>query len=180
MATTATVTPISMIAIASAKQQFLDAYEREHATTMRVLRAYPSDKLDLKPAEKCKSAGELAFVFPLDESFGATVITTGLDFSGPMPAPPATPDTLEEILDAYDRAHAKTLETIREMSDEQLNETTKFFVAPKTIGDVRRIDFLQMLLADMIHHRGQFSVYMRMAGGKLPSIYGPTADEPWM
>ena len=30
-----------------------------------------------------------------------------------------------------------------------------------------------------VHHRGQFSVYLRMADGKVPSIYGPSADEPW-
>jgi uncharacterized damage-inducible protein DinB len=180
MATTATATPISMTAIPSAKQQFLDAYEREFATTMRVLRAYPADKLDLKPAAKCKSARDLAFVFPIDEGFCTTVITTGLDFSQPMGPGPATPETLDEILGAYEQAHAKTMATIRDMSDEQLHETTKFFVAPKTLGDVRRIDFLQMLLADMIHHRGQFSIYLRMADGKVPSIYGPTADEPWM
>jgi uncharacterized damage-inducible protein DinB len=30
------------------------------------------------------------------------------------------------------------------------------------------------------HHRGQLSVYLRLADGKVPSIYGPTADEPWM
>ena len=29
---------------------------------------------------------------------------------------------------------------------------------------------------DQIHHRGQFSIYLRMAGGKVPSIYGPSAD----
>lgn len=180
MATTATATPISMTAIPSAKQQFLDAYEREFATTMRVLRAYPADKLDLKPAAKCKCARDLAFVFPIDEAFGTTVITTGLDFSGPGPAAPTAPETLDEILDAYEQAHVKTVATINDMTDEQLHETTKFFIAPKTMGDVRRIDFLQMLLADMIHHRGQFSIYLRMADAKVPSIYGPTADEPWM
>jgi uncharacterized damage-inducible protein DinB len=37
-----------------------------------------------------------------------------------------------------------------------------------------------MMLMDSVHHRGQFSVYLRMADGKVPSIYGPTADEPWM
>ena len=40
-------------------------------------------------------------------------------------------------------------------------------------------DFLWMILCDQIHHRGQFSIYLRMADGKVPSIYGPTADEPW-
>lgn len=30
------------------------------------------------------------------------------------------------------------------------------------------------------HHRGQLSVYLRLMGEKVPSIYGPSADEPWM
>ena len=31
----------------------------------------------------------------------------------------------------------------------------------------------------LIHHRGQLSVYLRLNDVPLPSIYGPTADEPW-
>ena len=30
-----------------------------------------------------------------------------------------------------------------------------------------------------IHRGGQCSVHLRMAGGKVPSICGPPADEPW-
>jgi uncharacterized damage-inducible protein DinB len=41
------------------------------------------------------------------------------------------------------------------------------------------MDVLWYLLNDQIHHRGQFSVYLRMAGAKVPSIYGPSKDEPW-
>ena len=33
----------------SPKEFFLEKYDTEHATTMRVLRAYPQDQLDLKP-----------------------------------------------------------------------------------------------------------------------------------
>jgi uncharacterized damage-inducible protein DinB len=71
-------------------------------------------------------------------------------------------------------------DSVRKASDADLNKTVKFFVAPKKMGDVRRLDFLWLLLMDMVHHRGQFSVYLRMADGKVPSIYGPSADEPWM
>ena len=46
-------------------------------------------------------------------------------------------------------------------------------------SDLRRLDVLWFLLNDQIHHRGQFSVYLRMAGAKVPSIYGPSKDEPW-
>ena len=30
---------------------------------------------------------------------------------------------------------------------------------------------------DEAHHRGQLTVYLRLAGGKVPSIYGPSGDE---
>jgi uncharacterized damage-inducible protein DinB len=32
-------------------------------------------------------------------------------------------------------------------------------------------------LFDMIHHRGQLTAYIRPMGGKVPSVYGPTADD---
>jgi uncharacterized damage-inducible protein DinB len=55
----------------------------------------------------------------------------------------------------------------------------KFVTGPKQMSDLRRLDVLWFLLNDHIHHRGQFSVYLRMAGGQVPSIYGPSADEKW-
>jgi uncharacterized damage-inducible protein DinB len=61
-----------------------------------------------------------------------------------------------------------------------MNGMVKFFTGPKTIGEIPLIDFLRLMLHDEIHHRGQFSVYKRMADGRVPSIYGPSADEPWM
>jgi uncharacterized damage-inducible protein DinB len=33
------------------------------------------------------------------------------------------------------------------------------------------------VMSHLIHHRGQLSVYLRMQDVKLPSMYGPTADE---
>jgi hypothetical protein len=59
------------------------------------------------------------------------------------------------------------------------SETVTFFTGPKQMGPVPVGDLLWMTLMDSIHHRGQMSVYIRVAGGKVPSIYGPTADEPW-
>jgi uncharacterized damage-inducible protein DinB len=36
------------------------------------------------------------------------------------------------------------------------------------------------VLNHVIHHRGQFSVYLRMNDIPVPSIYGPSADEGQM
>ena len=165
---------------AGAKEQFLNAFGREHETTLRVLRAFPRDKHELKPHGKSKSAAELAWVFPMESMLAHKGLTEGFDWSKPMPASPPPPKSLDAIIAAFEAGHARVADIVEDMSDDDLMETVQFPVAPKTIGAVPKIEFLNMLLADQIHHRGQFSVYLRMADAKVPLIYGPTADEPWM
>ena len=45
--------------------------------------------------------------------------------------------------------------------------------------NVTKLFLCTLMLNDSIHHRGQMSVYLRISGGKVPSIYGPTADVRW-
>lgn len=165
----------------SPKQTFLDAYQREHETTMRVLRAYPEDRLDLRPHEKCKTARELAWVFVMEGRLGEMVFNDTFEktMAEGGSEPPEPPESWDELLDALEESHRRFGDLIRSTPDPDLDETVRFFVAPKTMGDIRRLDWLWFLLHDQIHHRGQFSVYLRMADGKVPSIYGPSADEPW-
>jgi len=163
----------------SAKQQFLDAYDREHATTMRVLRAYPEGKLDLTPHEKSKSARDLAWVFVMERGLGEMVFRNNFPegMTGEMPEPP---EDWGALLGALEKASTDFRALVSGTPDGELNEKVRFYVAPKTLGELTRMELLWFLLHDEIHHRGQFSVYLRMADGKVPSIYGPTADEPWM
>jgi uncharacterized damage-inducible protein DinB len=163
-----------------AKQNFLDAYDREHATTMRVLRAYPADKLDLRPAPASRTARELAWTFVLERGLGTKVWNDELAAGMPEGTPPAPPADWEALLAALDEAHASFRSLVAAASDEELEGRVHFFTAPKTMGTYTRYEWIWFLLHDEIHHRGQFSVYLRMAGGKVPSIYGPSADEPWI
>lgn len=165
--------------MSDALQTLLAAMEREHATTVRVLRAYPADKLDLQPHPKSKTARDLAWLFVQEQGLVEKALTTGFDWSVPPSAPPPVPQTMDEIVDAFEGAHGRVVGLVRGMSTDDLRQTVQFFVAPRTMGDIPKIDFLWFLLHDQIHHRGQFSVYLRMADAKVPSIYGPTADEPW-
>lgn len=162
----------------TAKQTFLAAYDREHATTMKVLRSYPLDQLDLRPHPKLKTARELAWVFTLERWLATKVFQDALA-KGERHPPPAAPQSWDEILEALERAHQEFRALVSRTSLSELQKTSKFYVAPKTIGDVGRLDFFWFLLHDQIHHRGQFSVYLRMANGRVPSIYGASADEPW-
>ncbi|MGQ0714698.1 MAG: DinB family protein [Gemmatimonadaceae bacterium] len=176
--TSATRTPASLAAIKSPRQQFLEGFERETATTLKVLRAYPESQSELRPHEKMKTARELAAMFTMEmAAIDATVRGT---FSFP-PKPPPMPATWIEVIDAFERTRTSSLEGIRAARDEDLLAgTITFMTGPKKTGDWPAMEFLWFLLCDQIHHRGQLSVYLRLAGGKLPSIYGPTSDEPWL
>jgi len=160
------------------KEMFLQTWEREFQTTLKVLKAYPPDKLDLRPHERSRSARELAWQFVVEESIINGIITgqIKINFQN-APKPPAT---LPEILSAYEKTHNEMVGKVKALPEAEFNKSITFPVGPKQMGDVRRGDILGRLLMDCVHHRGQFSVYLRMAGGKVPSIYGPSADEPWM
>ncbi|MGV8151236.1 MAG: DinB family protein [Candidatus Woesearchaeota archaeon] len=160
----------------SEKALYLKNWEREFQTTLKVLKAYPHDKQDLKPAEKLKTAKELAWLFANEEKgLFAGIIAGELDWSNMKPAP----DTIGKAIELYEEYHNENVEAFKKLPPESLKKTLKFFVAPRTEGDVPKMELLWMMLMDQIHHRGQFSVYLRIAGAKVPSIYGPTADEPW-
>ena len=162
----------------SPKQQFLDTLEKEHERTMRVLRAYPEGKDDLKAHPKSQSARDLAWVLMMGHSLMSKALTTGFDWSKPSSFPKAS-GTIAELVELGEQEHRKVVQTLRDLDESKLDETVKFPVGPKTIGDFRMMDFLWFVLFDHIHHRGQFSIYLRMADGRVPSIYGPSADEPW-
>jgi uncharacterized damage-inducible protein DinB len=162
------------------KRIFLETYDREHATTMRVLRAYPEDKLDLKPSPKSNSARDIAWIFVLERGLGHKVWHDEFAKGVPSGNPPKPPEKWSDLLAALEKAHKEFRDLIAGASEDDLAHEVHFFTAPKTMGAITRMDWVWFLLHDEIHHRGQFSVYLRMAGGKVPSIYGPTADEPWI
>ncbi|MEP6993705.1 MAG: DinB family protein [Acidobacteriota bacterium] len=161
------------------KQQFLDAYEKEHQKTMRVLRAYPKDQSELQPHPKCKTARELAWMFVIEQGAMEKALTTGFDFSKPPAFPPA-PESMDAIFSAFEQGHRKVMGLVQGQRDEEMFTPMKFFAGPGKIEDTPRIEVIWTFLCDQIHHRGQFSIYLRMADGKVPAIYGPSLDEPWM
>jgi uncharacterized damage-inducible protein DinB len=164
----------------NSKERFLDTYDREHQRTMRVLRAYPADQLDLRPTPTAKTARELAWVFVMERSLGTAVWNDAFAKSAPSGKPPAPPEDWDELLGQIESGQRAFREVIAAASDDDLAAKVHFMVGPKQMGEIPRIEWIWFLLFDEIHHRGQFSVYLRMSGAKVPSIYGPSGDEPWI
>jgi|GEM_PF-74943 len=160
----------------SARELFPQAYEREHATTLKVLRAFPAEQAAFRPHERSNVALQLAWTFVLEERMMLFAINGESVLGSGFPAPP---DSWEKVLDAFQEQHGRLLERLRSATESDYAGSVPFFIGPNQMGDVPTYSFLWSMLSDQIHHRGQLSVYLRMAGGKVPSIYGPSADEPW-
>jgi uncharacterized damage-inducible protein DinB len=118
-------------------------------------------------------------MFVMEQALMKNILTSDQAFSSTTAAKAQPPARIEELIAAFDKGHREAVEAIKALPLEKELGTVKFFTAPKTVGDIPTMQFLWMLLHDQIHHRGQFSIYLRMADAKVPSIYGPTADEPW-
>lgn len=160
----------------NAKQQFLDVYRDECARTLRVLRAYPPEHSGLKPHDRSGSAQQLAFTFGIEQGLVLAALDGSLTMPPAFPAPPAT---WEEAVAGFESASSAVATAVSRASDAKLMEPVQFFTGPKQLGMVPIINIMWLMLMDQVHHRGQLSVYLRMSGSKVPSIYGPSADEPW-
>jgi uncharacterized damage-inducible protein DinB len=150
------------------KDYFSNTHGRECSTTYNLLKAFPADKLDLRPSPKSRSARELAFTLANQELFFKQAVDGAIDFSLFANQPPAT---MDEIIGVLGKNHKAVEEALGSATIEDLNKMINFGG-----HDMRRLDALWANQFDIVHHRGQFSVYLRLAGGTMPSIYGPTAD----
>ena len=169
--------PIGSMTIPSPRQQFIDALTREHQTTRKVIDAFPADQSEFRPHPRSNSARQLVWTFAVEEQLILLALKDQLKLGGGFPK---APESYDEVLSAFRQNHEALTNALASARDEDFGGTVKFFTGPGTVGDVPKAQFAWFLLSDQIHHRGQLSVYVRMAGGKVPSIYGPSADEPWM
>jgi uncharacterized damage-inducible protein DinB len=160
----------------NAKQHFTETFHRENATTRRVIHALPHAKSEFRPSGNSKTAREVAHIFSLGQGGIAAALTN--HWQWPPVFPPA-PATYAEVLGAFDETTAMVKDALANTSDSRLDDKVMFFTGPKQFGEIPVHDLIWFMLHDSIHHRGQLSTYLRAAGEKVPSIYGPSADEPW-
>jgi uncharacterized damage-inducible protein DinB len=162
---------------ASLKKQYLEVFGREFPVTLKVMRAYPAGQDAFRPHERSTSAAELVHSFAAEN--GLVIEAVRGELKMPPDFPPA-PATCAEAIANYEQGARKLMAAVEKMPESRMTETVTFFTGPGQMGPVPVGELLWLMLLDSVHHRGQLSVYIRMAGGKVPSIYGPSADEPWM
>ena len=82
------------------------------------------------------------------------------------------PQSLQSLISDFENECSRVTTKLEKLPEKDLQNIVEF-AGHKSQAD----EFILKMLFDQIHHRGQLSVYVRMAGGKVPSIYGPSADD---
>jgi len=148
----------------------LSEYERERTTTVKVLEAVPSGHEAYSPDAKSMSALKLAWHIAASEFlfFELAILGAMPKLNGEMPA------SIHDVAGVVAWYNAKLLPEIdkaKSLSGEVLSRMVDFHGSKRPAYAI-----LQLMLKHSIHHRGQLSVYLRPMGGKVPGIYGPSAD----
>ena len=155
----------------------LTEFDRETATTRRVLERVPADKLAWQPHPKSMSLGQLALhIAQTPGVIAGFVSEPTLALTGGFRQAAAT--STQEVLSALDASVARVKQIVGHMDDATAMSAWTLTAGGKTLMSVPRIGVIRSLMLNhWYHHRGQLSVYLRQLDIPVPSIYGPSADE---
>ena len=150
---------------------FLPLLEREQPRTRQVIEAIPPSGGDYRPDPVSKTSLELAWhIVSAEKRFLEAILSGKFNFD-----PITRPENIRSGADVarwYGDLINTVLPRLRQMTPGELTSPLDFrgmFQSPAVM-------FLQTMINHSIHHRGQLSVYLRPAGGKVPAIYGESYD----
>ena len=162
-------------------EMLLSQVDYEAERSRRALAEIPDGKYEWKPHEKSMILGYLAqMVAQIPDWFAMIVTQDTLDLAPKDGSKykSAALRTSAELLKAHTASVEKATAAIRATTDEHLTTTNwKLLVAGSVVSEASRYIFLRDTLSHLAHHRGQLTVYLRLLGAKVPSLYGPSADE---
>ncbi len=159
---------------------FASQLEREAAISRRVLERVPEGRPDWKPHEKSMPLGYLAtLVATMPSWIAMAVLQDSLDLNPPGGSPQRPPQwtTTGELLAAFEDSVAKGTDALRKTTDEHLTTPWRLLVGGQTVMEQPRYVVIADTFTHQAHHRGQLTVYLRLNGAPVPSIYGPSADD---
>lgn len=141
----------------------------EHQTTNKVFAALTD--ADWRPDPRSRSARQLAWHIASSERWFLDGLAKR-KFVDTSEAPP--PETIPEIIAFYNNGIEPAFAAVSAITGEQLNQIIDFFGMEMPLYAL--FNFCHV---HVIHHRAQLATYIRPLGGKVPDIYGGSADTPY-
>ncbi|MBI2829228.1 MAG: DinB family protein [Acidobacteria bacterium] len=157
-------------------EYFANMLENEGKTTAKVLAAVPDSGRNYKPDAKSRTAWDLATHLALGDIWFLDSIINGKFETEPEAEQQAAAKfkNIKEVVDHYNREFPARIKQLRALPADKLTRVVDFFGVMKSPN----AGYLGLANNHSIHHRGQLAAYLRAMGGKVPSIYGGSADEP--
>jgi uncharacterized damage-inducible protein DinB len=157
--------------------KLLPEFEQEMTVTRRVIERVPDDTPDWKPHPKSFSLAHLAQLVSWMPGWIAQTLTeTSLDLSK---GGGYSVERTETLLATFDENVRAARAAIKKSKDEDYDVNWSLMMGDKVLFTQPRGEVVRQHISHLSHHRGQLTVYLRMLDVPVPSIYGPTADEPW-
>jgi uncharacterized damage-inducible protein DinB len=144
--------------------------QQEWMTTVKVIEAIPEENKAWKPDVKSRSAWELAVHLAESDVWFLDSVAKQ-EFGAPAPSGATT---VAELAAWYKSQMPAKLEHVLAMDGAKLSPIVDFYGMK-----LPNAHYLVFCAVHGAHHRGQLAAYLRPMGGKVPSIYGGSADEPY-
>jgi uncharacterized damage-inducible protein DinB len=159
---------------------FLAELESEAAISRRVLAQVPEGKREWKPHDKSMEFGYLSeLVAAMPSWIGFAILRDELDIApgdgSSVRQPPM--NTSAELVAGLDNAVRSASGALRGTTDAHLQTPWRLLAGGQTVMEQPRYQVIRDTLLHASHHRGQLTVYLRLLGAKVPSVYGPSADD---
>lgn len=154
----------------------LPEFDQEMATTRKVLERVPTEKGKWKPHPKSFSLGHLTqLVAGMPGWITNAVTETQLDLAR---YPGYSYEKTETLLESFDKHVREARRAIASAKDADFNVIWSLKHGDRVLFSMPRGPVVRQTINHLVHHRGQLTVYLRLIDVPVPSIYGPTADEP--
>ncbi len=153
------------------KEFFLKIIKDEAPLFRKAIEALPEEKHSHKVHDRSREAGNLASQLALQWKAIAGVVEKGSPEFDPHEM---EGNSKEDMLSKFDQGIEDMKKAVIDVSDEDWEN------GDAAMGDIwkdKKANMAWGFLFDAIHHRGQLTTYLRAMGEKVPSIYGPSADE---
>ncbi|SJZ47695.1 DinB family protein [Sediminibacterium ginsengisoli] len=161
-------------------ESFLGELEREAVTTRKMLALVPLAKFNWQPHTKSMTLIRLAtHIAELPEWVNMVLHTTELDFSN-NPYTPEVINSTEELLAYFERSLENGRKALQEATDADLWPEWILRNGEEIYSSSSKKDFIRISLSQLIHHRAQLGVYLRLLDIPIPGSYGPSADDQTM
>jgi uncharacterized damage-inducible protein DinB len=152
-------------------------FDQEAITTRKMLERIPDDKYDWQPHPKSMTIRQLATHIADLPSWTQLALTTdGLDFAVTPYSPPAI-DSTATLLTLLDESQAKGRAALAEATDDELLPTWTLRHGDQILSVSSTGEMIRMSFSQIVHHRAQLGVYLRLLNIPIPGSYGPSADE---